>query len=110
MPDRATQGGSSEVLVWAQDGQLLLAGEPTAVDSFLDTIDAPSRMDVSTLSSAADALAALTAAGGVAHAGGRYVTLTAESAAELAKYGPQQAGGGAIYGFVRDAAASSQAT
>ena len=81
----------------------LLAGEPTAVDSFLETIDAPRRLDLAALRGTADGLAALAAAHGVATTGARYVELSADSAAKLAQYGRQLDGAGGFYGFVRNA-------
>ncbi len=97
------QDAASDVVVWAEDGRLLLAGEPAAVDSFLDTIDAPRRLDVAALKGAADGLAALSAAHGIRTTGACYVQLSAESAVKLARYGAQSDGAGGIYGFVRNA-------
>ncbi len=92
-----------DVVAWAEDGRLLLAGEPAAVDSFLGMIEAPRGLDVASLRGMADGLAALTAAHGVAATGARYVELSGDSVAKLARYGHQLDGAGGFYGFVRTA-------
>lgn len=102
MSEEATpQEVESEVVVWGEDGRLLLAGEPAAVDTFLATFQPLRSLDVGALRGAADGVAALAAVQGVATTGGRYVELAKESADKLARYGPQVDRGGAVYGFVR---------
>lgn len=94
---------SSEVVVWGEEGRLLLAGEPTAVDTFLETFEPARSLDVGALRGLADGVAALSAAHGIKPTGGaRYVELTKDSAAKLAEYGPQHDSAGAVYGFVRN--------
>lgn len=96
------QAADSEVVVWGEDGRLLLAGEPSAVDTFLETFEPARSLGAGALRGVADGVAALSAARGIATTGARYVELTKDSAAKLAEYGPQRDKPGAVYGFVRD--------
>ena len=93
----------ADVAVWAEDGRLLVAGEPAAVDHFLDDFDAPKRLDISDLRSATDGLAALATVNSLARGGGRYVELSADSWRKFQQYGGQSAGNGYVHGFVRGA-------
>lgn len=104
MADEDTQPGeASEVVVWAEDGRLLVAGERGSVDAFLGTFDATKQLDISDLRIAADWLAAATSALGVAKSGGRYVEVSKETWKQLQQGRLQSAGGGWLWGFARDA-------
>ncbi len=101
-PPQAAESEEHQVVLWAEDGRLLLAGEPTAVDTFLDTFEPARRLDVGSIRGVADGLAVLSAAQGIRTTGARYVQLSKDSLAKLDSYGPQHDGAGWLYGFVRD--------
>lgn len=92
----------NEVVVWGENGRLLVTGQATAVDAFLETFEPARSLDVGAARGVADGAAALSAVHGISSAGARYVELTGDSAAKLAQYGAQRDSAGAIYGFVRD--------
>lgn len=101
MSDGDPRTESSDVVVWAEDGRLLVAGEPGTVDDFLSSVGGAKQLDVSDIKSAADGIAVLTSVLGVAKSGGRYVELSKQSWERFDQL--QSAGGGWVYGFARDA-------
>lgn len=101
MSNEADPAEGDEVMVWSEQGRLLLAGEPDSIDRYLEQIKPQAQLDVGKLKNVADGVAMLAGARGTASAGSRYVQLTPESWKKLTARGTVPDRAGAYHMFVR---------